>query len=93
MGSVADRYAYAMCESFFATLECVLLDQNPLHTQAEPRMTVFDFIEGWYSPRRRHSALDCMSPNEYEKGTVERSTVSQRLNCPNGEGDTDHESL
>jgi len=67
MGSVADCYDNAMCESFFATLECELLDRKALRTQAEARMAVFDFIEGWYNPRRRHSALDYMSPNEYER--------------------------
>ena len=66
MGSVADCYDNAMCESFFATLECELLDQKPLHTQAEARMAVFDFIEGWYNPHRRHSALGYQSPNAFE---------------------------
>jgi transposase InsO family protein len=36
-------------------------------TQAEARMAVFDFIEGWYNPRRRHSALGYLSPLEYER--------------------------
>ncbi len=67
MGSVADCYDNAMCESFFATLECELLDQKPLRTQAEARMAVFDFIEGWYNPHRRHSALDYLSPNAFER--------------------------
>jgi len=67
MGSVADCYDNAMCESFFATLECELLDQKPLRTQAEARMAVFDFIEGWYNPRRRHSALGYQSPNAFER--------------------------
>ncbi len=67
MGSVADCYDNAMCESFFATLECELLDQKPLRTQAEARMAVFDFIEGWYNPHRRHSALGYQSPNAFER--------------------------
>ena len=66
MGSVADCYDNAMCESFFATLECELLDQKPLRTQVEARMAVFDFIEGWYNPHRRHSALGYRSPNAFE---------------------------
>jgi putative transposase len=65
MGSVADCYDNAMCESFFATLECELLDQKPLRTQVEARMAVFDFIEGWYNPHRRHSALAYLSPNAF----------------------------
>ena len=67
MGSVGDAYDNAMCESFFATLECELLDRQRFQTQAEARMAVFDFIEGWYNPHRRHSALDYDSPIQYEK--------------------------
>jgi putative transposase len=67
MGSVADCYDNAMCESFFATLECELLDRRRFRTQAEARMAVFDFIEGWYNPHRRHSSLDYASPIEYER--------------------------
>ena len=55
-----------MCESFFATLECELLDRQRFRTRAEAKLAVFDFIEGWYNPHRRHSALDYASPMEYE---------------------------
>ena len=58
MGSVGDCYDNAMCESFFATLECELLEQQRFTSQAEARMAVFDFIEGWYNPHRRHQSLD-----------------------------------
>jgi putative transposase len=67
MGSVGDAYDNAMCESFFATLECELLDRRKFATQAEARIAVFDFIEGWYNTQRRHSALDYDSPIEYER--------------------------
>ena len=67
MGSVGDAYDNAMCESFFATLECELLDRRRFHSQAEARMAVFGFLEGWYNPRRRHSALGYLSPLEYER--------------------------
>jgi putative transposase len=67
MGSVGDAYDNAMCESFFATLECELIDRKNFHSQVEARMAVFDFIEGWYNPHRRHSALDYDSPLEYER--------------------------
>ena len=66
MGSVGDAYDNAMCESFFATLECELIDRYRLRTPAEGETAVFEFIEGWYNSRRRHSALDMMSPIEYE---------------------------
>jgi putative transposase len=67
MGSVGDCFDNAMCESFFATLECELLDRSRFHTQVEARTAVFDFIEGWYNTHRRHSALDYDSPIRYER--------------------------
>ena len=67
MGSVGDAYDNALCESFFATLECELLDRHRFRTQVEARLAVFDFIEGWYNPRRRHSALDYRSPMIFER--------------------------
>jgi putative transposase len=67
MGTVGDAYDNAMCESFFGTLECELLDRRRFHSQAEARMAVFDYLEGFYNPRRRHSALDYKSPIEYER--------------------------
>ena len=67
MGTVGDAYDNAMCESFFATLECELLDRKKFQTQAEARMAIFEFIEGWYNPHRRHSALAYMSPCEFEQ--------------------------
>jgi putative transposase len=70
MGSVGDCYDNAMCESFFATLECELLDRSRFATQREAELAVFDFIEAFYNPRRRHSALGYRSPAIYE--TTER---------------------
>jgi putative transposase len=67
MGSIGDCYDNALCESFFATLECELLDRHRFRTPADARLAVFDFIEGWYNPHRRHSALDYQSPVSYEK--------------------------
>jgi hypothetical protein len=56
-----------MWESFFATLECELLNRRRFKTQVEARMAVFDFIEGQYNSHRRHSALDYPSPINYER--------------------------
>lgn len=72
MGSVGDAYDNAMCESFFATLECELLDRRKFRTKAEAKMAVFQFIEGWYNPGRRHSALGYLSPVNYERAAKER---------------------
>lgn len=67
MGSVGDAYDNAMAESFFATLECELLARRRFRTQAEARMATFAFIEGFYNPRRRHSALGMVSPMTFER--------------------------
>ncbi len=67
MGSVGDCFDNSMCESFFATLECELLYRSRFRTQVEARMAVFEFIEGWYNPHRRHSAIDYLSPINYER--------------------------
>ncbi len=67
MGTVGDCFDNAMCESFFATLECELLNRRHFKTQVEARIAVFDFIEGRYNPHRRHSALDYRSPINYER--------------------------
>jgi putative transposase len=66
MGSVGDAYDNAMCESFFATLECELLARRRFTSQAEARMAVFSYIEGWYNPARRHSGIRYLSPIAYE---------------------------
>ncbi len=71
MGSVGDCFDNAMCESFFATLECELLDRRRFKTQAEARMAIFEFIEGFYNPRRRHSAIGYLSPVDYECRTAD----------------------
>lgn len=70
MGSVGDAYDNAVRESFFATLECELLQRRKFATKAEARMAVFTFIEGWYNPSRRHSALGYRSPADYERTTI-----------------------
>ena len=56
-----------MWESFFATLECELLNSRRFKTRVEARMAVFDFIEGRYNSHRPHSALDYPSPINYER--------------------------
>ena len=67
MGSVGDAYDNAMAESFFASLERELLSRRRFKTQAEAKMAVFEWIEGWYNPHRRHSSLGYRSPVNYER--------------------------
>ena len=70
MGSVGDCYDNALCESFFATLECERLDRYRFRTTTEVERAVFHFIEGWYNPHRRHSALG----PENTRGAVDMGT-------------------
>ena len=67
MGSVGDCYDNALCESFFATLECELIDRSCFHTHSMARREIFDYIEAWYNPHRRHSAINYESPMNYER--------------------------
>ena len=67
MGSVGDCYDNALCESFFASLECELLDRRSFQTHAEARMAVFQYIEGWYNTHRRHSSIGYYAPIAFER--------------------------
>ncbi|TDU31193.1 CP4-57 regulatory protein AlpA [Panacagrimonas perspica] len=67
MGTVGDAYDNAMAESFFASLECELIDRRSFKSKAEARTALFTWIEGWYNPRRRHSGLGHQSPINYER--------------------------
>src|SRR5690349_13599861 len=82
MGSVGDAYDNALCESFFATLECELLDRRRFPTQAEARSAVFEFVEGFYNPRRRHSSIGYLSPIDYERQYREAASIPMHTSMP-----------
>jgi putative transposase len=67
MGSVGDAYDNAMAESFFATLEREVLNRRRFRSQAEAKIAIFRWLEGWYNPHRRHSSLGYLSPINYER--------------------------
>ena len=73
MSSVGDAYDNAMAESFFATLVREVLNRRRFKTRAEARMAIFEWLEGWYNPHRRHSALGYLSPINYEEATDQRN--------------------
>ena len=56
----------------YLALECELLDREQLAHCAAIPLAVFEFIEGWYNPRRIHLSLDCQSPVTYEEQHHER---------------------
>ena len=78
MGSVGDAYDNALCESFFATLECELLERSSFRNRAEARLAVFEFIEEFYNRRRRHSALGYRSPVDFDAGRIGSGSMSGR---------------
>jgi putative transposase len=83
MGSVGDCYDNAMCESFFATLECELLDRSRFLSTAEAELAVFDFIEGFYNTRRRHSSIGYLAPAVFEARAARAATPpSPRADTP-----------
>lgn len=87
MGSVGDAYDNAMAESFFASLECELIDRRVWKTFAEARMEIFTWIEGWYNPRRRHSGLGQKSPVNFEREHAAKESRDVRRfddGLPNG---------
>ncbi len=77
IGSTGDCYCNAICESFFATLECELIDRRQFKNKFQVEMEIFDFIQGWYNSLRRHSSIGYHSPINYERA------YHSRLNHPN----------
>jgi putative transposase len=73
LGSRGDCFDNAITESFFATLECELLDRQTFRTHTQARTAIFDYVEGFYNTHRRHSALGYLSPAAFER----QSTMEQ----------------
>ena len=82
MGSVGDACQKAMAESFFATLEREVLNRRRFESQAEARMAVFEWIEGWYNSHRRHAGLGYRSPVNYERSHHQARARMARLLPP-----------
>src|SRR5690625_7138413 len=66
MGSVGDCYDNALCESFFASLECELIDLATFKNRMDVDMQIFDFIEDWYNTHRRNSTIAYLFLLSYE---------------------------
>ncbi len=67
MGRVGSAYDNAMMESFFSTLQRELLDRRRWQTRNELASAIFEWIEAWYNPRRRHTSISNLSPIDYER--------------------------
>ena len=57
----------AVAESFFKSLKVEWLYGQRFENQAQAQMAVFEYIECWYNTRRRHSAINYLTPNEFEQ--------------------------
>ncbi|MBK9664048.1 MAG: IS3 family transposase, partial [Nitrosomonas sp.] len=68
-----------MAESFFASLECELIDRRSWKNKTEARLAIFTWIESWYNPTRRHSGLGYLSPNNFERKLNEKNKIA--INC------------
>ena len=66
MGTIGDCFDNSVAESFFGTLQLELLDEQRWSTRQQLALAVFDWIEAWYNPRRRHSYCQMLSPIDYE---------------------------
>jgi putative transposase len=66
MGTVGDCYDNAMVESFWGTLQLELLDSRVWQTREELANAIFEWIECWYNPDRRHSSIGMHSPISFE---------------------------
>jgi transposase InsO family protein len=67
MGTVGDCYDNAPMESFWGSMQVELLDRQRWRTQLELAIAMADYIDNFYNPARRHSALGYLTPNEYER--------------------------
>jgi transposase InsO family protein len=63
----APRDCYDVAESFFATIKKELVHRRTWPTRRELTSEVFEYIEAFYNPTRRHSTLGYLSPAQFEE--------------------------
>jgi putative transposase len=76
MGSVADAYDNSMAESFVSTLKRELINRHSWPSRQMVRTAIFEYMEGFYNTRRRHSALGNLSPSKYEEVRLRGGAVA-----------------
>lgn len=67
MSRTGNCYDNAHCESFFHSLKTEFVYRRNFKTRKEAMQAIFEWIETWYNRQRRHSGIDYMSPDDYEK--------------------------
>ena len=73
-----------MIESFWSTMQRELLDQRIWGTPEELGAAVFEWIEAWYNPRRRHTSIGMLSPVDYEHAWQQSQTAAALHTAANG---------
>jgi putative transposase len=76
MGSIGDAYDNSAAESFFGTLQLELLDEHHWNTRRELAQAIFEWVECWYNPKRRHSYCKMLSPVDYEARFIPAETAA-----------------
>ena len=66
MSGTGNCYDNAAVETFFKTIKAELLWQRSWRTRRDAEIAIFEYINGFYNPRRRHSALGWISPLAFE---------------------------
>jgi len=84
MGTVGDAYDNAMAESFFATLECELIDRRVWEIKRQAKMDIFSWIESWYNPHRLHSSLGYQSAINFERIWAANKPSINEVALPDG---------
>ena len=77
MGARASALDNAACEAFFASLKRERLNRRSWPTRREAQSAIFEWTEGWYNPRRLHSTLGYLSPNNYEQLVLEKKEIKK----------------
>ena len=85
MGSIGDCFDNSVAESFFGTLQLELLDEHHWESRRQLAQAIFEWIEAWYNPRRRHSYCQMLSPVDYEAAHAGMISNQQQLSA--GAGD------
>ncbi|HWE66080.1 MAG TPA: IS3 family transposase, partial [Acidimicrobiales bacterium] len=75
-GTIGDCFDNSVAESFFGTLQVELLDEHHWHDRRHLAAAIFDWLECWYNPRRRHSYCAMLSPNDYEQAHTPAATAA-----------------
>lgn len=76
MGRTGSALDNAISESFVASLKTELIDRSSFPTRDAAKVSIFEFIEGFYNRVRRHSSLGYLSPSAYEQATIEEAAVA-----------------